>query len=718
MTISKCSSTRFVHYSSLALLLWVFSFQSLSQELESKDVLLNKLALLEADSKERIPVLVDLVQACWRICASEAKTHGQQALSLLDLYPNLEHEAELLVYLPRVYQRDGMQEQTQALIDRGMIAVRKLGDKGKLGLIMLNQAILYSDQGKLILASDIYEQLDKINEELNNLSGMASSFNNRGRISRRQHDYGKALEQYQAALKLYTEMGSTHYAANALGNIGEIYTITGDFSMAEESILRGKQLVKVEEYPRIYLAVNLRLTDVYIKTEEFAKATELLQESLSISQRMQIRLGEQQFYAKLIDIALLQNDSEKAQEYYQQARVLFSQPFETPLTASAAKLKIQQSQYAEAEQLVSYIVAEIEKGDTSDEALEILNLLIEAKEHQGDWQSISDLLELYLRNYKEQVKKNQESRLEQFSTLYKANEKERQIADLEQQNNLRTIEVLTAEAANRQIIFIAILVAAGLFIVLYLGMQKRKMLGLKTQLLEAEAEKKTRLFSDISHELRTPLSVLKLQIEGLEHDLVDDPKSTYQLLHTKLASINRLISDISQLAQADAGDLSLTLETVNANSYFHQWCKYAKPLAAEKGLTFSFDIQLGEVQQCSLDPQRIEQVLNNLLTNSCRYTDSPGQIAFSARVKKTHLVWQIEDSAPGLSDQQLSQVFERLYRADSSRSRKSGGSGLGLSICKSLVEAHNGQILAEKGALGGLSITVSLPLTKEEKNHD
>jgi len=111
----------------------------------------------------------------------------------------------------------------------------------------------------------------------------------------------------------------------------------------------------------------------------------------------------------------------------------------------------------------------------------------------------------------------------------------------------------------------------------------------------------------------------------------------------------------------------------------------------------------------NFDRERIKQIFINLLTNSIKYTNKPGKVCLNVSVENKKLKLTIEDSAPSVSDNDLTNIFERLYRVESSRSRETGGSGLGLAICKSLIEEHNGKIYAEQSRLGGLKITMELP---------
>jgi len=151
-------------------------------------------------------------------------------------------------------------------------------------------------------------------------------------------------------------------------------------------------------------------------------------------------------------------------------------------------------------------------------------------------------------------------------------------------------------------------------------------------------------------------------------------------------------------------------KNVDLKSFVTQQVDSLTILASEKGLSVETNLQLSESDKANIDSDRIRQVFNNLFSNACRFTNTPRQVRLLASVSDRYLKVVIEDSAPGLSEKELNKIFERLYRSDKSRSRKSGGSGLGLSICKSLVEGHNGDITASSSTLGGVKVTISLPI--------
>ncbi len=226
-------------------------------------------------------------------------------------------------------------------------------------------------------------------------------------------------------------------------------------------------------------------------------------------------------------------------------------------------------------------------------------------------------------------------------------------------------------------------------------------------------EKKNQLLADVSHELRTPLTILQLKVEALQNNLVQDVEASYDGLMDKISDINHLISDIYQLAQSDIGALRLSFDVYNCRSIINSWTDEFSATVSNNGFVWQQNINVFDDVSIAFDKNKIKQVLTNLIDNSMAYTDQPGKIRLTVQLNENNLDITIEDSTPGISQQDMQRIFERLYRIESSRSRATGGSGLGLAICKSIVEAHQGSIVASNSILGGVAIHIQLPIVME-----
>lgn len=236
-----------------------------------------------------------------------------------------------------------------------------------------------------------------------------------------------------------------------------------------------------------------------------------------------------------------------------------------------------------------------------------------------------------------------------------------------------------------------------------------------SQSLLLQKETREQWIADISHELRTPISVLKSEIEALQ-DGIRKPEPKYiDSLHHQVQNLSQLVNDLYQLSLSDAGMQFNLTESIELKKVLKTSCDLYQLRSQEKKIQLQTHFNLKSPLYIKGDKKSLSQLFSNLLENSLRYTDGPGVLKIQLTQSKKQLQICIEDSAPGVPDYALPKLFERLYRVDESRSRLSGGSGLGLSICQTIVKAHQGEMIASHSVLGGLAITISLPLSTAPK---
>nr|CAA6802370.1 MAG: Sensory histidine kinase BaeS [uncultured Thiotrichaceae bacterium] len=218
---------------------------------------------------------------------------------------------------------------------------------------------------------------------------------------------------------------------------------------------------------------------------------------------------------------------------------------------------------------------------------------------------------------------------------------------------------------------------------------------------------------DIAHELRTPLSILRGEIEAIQDGISQATPQTIQSLHQETLHLQRLVEDLYTLSISDSGSLTYHKTTLNIAGLLRETlAQFDAPLKEAQLILTSEIINIANVEG---DSQRLQQLFQNLLRNSLRYTDTPGKLHVTLTVTSNQVSISFEDSPPGVPNESLPHLFERLYRVESSRNRATGGAGIGLSICHNIALAHDGSISAEPADLGGLKITITLPRTTENK---
>lgn len=219
-----------------------------------------------------------------------------------------------------------------------------------------------------------------------------------------------------------------------------------------------------------------------------------------------------------------------------------------------------------------------------------------------------------------------------------------------------------------------------------------------------------RWIADISHELRTPLTGLRGEIEALLDGVRSYTPATAASLQEEVLRLVALVDDLHLLSMADLNSLPMQLVACDATALLQENHRRFQSRAAARGLTLTCTSEPASLPVC-WDPKRIGQLLANLLENSLRYTDAPGHIKVVITCHAQQVCLQVDDSAPGVAPHDMPRLFEPLYRADSARGRHNGGSGLGLAICKAIAQTHAGSVEAGSSPLGGLRMTVMLPVT-------
>ena len=227
--------------------------------------------------------------------------------------------------------------------------------------------------------------------------------------------------------------------------------------------------------------------------------------------------------------------------------------------------------------------------------------------------------------------------------------------------------------------------------------------------LSRSVNTRKQMTADIAHELRTPLSLILGHAEAVHDGVLPPTKENFEIIREEAARLEHLVNDLRTLSLADAGELTITPQIIEPERLIHEVESLYQYETQRKNITLDVDIAL-PLSTLEVDPGRMTQVITNILDNAVRHTPEGGRILLSARQIQNTIEISIQDSGPGVPDEMLERIFERFYRADSSRRREGdGGSGLGLAIAKSIVQAHGGQLSAESEAGNGLRIVISLP---------
>jgi two-component system, OmpR family, sensor histidine kinase BaeS len=226
--------------------------------------------------------------------------------------------------------------------------------------------------------------------------------------------------------------------------------------------------------------------------------------------------------------------------------------------------------------------------------------------------------------------------------------------------------------------------------------------------LERNERMRRDFMADVSHELRTPLAILRGELEALEDGVRPLDRNALWSLQTEVGLLGKLIEDLYELSLADVGALTYRKSKADVGALLSMSVELFRERSVARCLSLELKLP-ARPYVLEVDASRLQQLFGNLLENSMRYTAAGGHVRVSLRPDPQALIIDIIDTAPGVSAEQLPRLFERFYRGDTSRNRANGGAGLGLAICRNIVEAHGGRIDAAHSPEGGLWLSIRLP---------
>lgn len=221
---------------------------------------------------------------------------------------------------------------------------------------------------------------------------------------------------------------------------------------------------------------------------------------------------------------------------------------------------------------------------------------------------------------------------------------------------------------------------------------------------------RVRLLGDVSHELKTPLAGIKGYMEGLQDGMLQATPETFQLIHREVDRLQRLVQDLQELSRVEAGQTHMEFTTCRPHEIITPVVNRMLPQFNEKGITLTADVS-DDLPAVRTDADRTAQILTNLLGNALQYSPSGGAVHIKVSREQDYIRFLVTDTGIGIAPHDLDHIFERFYRVDKSRSRSSGGSGVGLTVAKHLVEAQGGSMGATSEGIGkGSEFSFTLPL--------
>ena len=225
--------------------------------------------------------------------------------------------------------------------------------------------------------------------------------------------------------------------------------------------------------------------------------------------------------------------------------------------------------------------------------------------------------------------------------------------------------------------------------------------------LAGQEKLRRRLMVDVAHELRTPLTVVSTQIEAIADGILEPTPERLNLCMNEMKRLEGLIENVETLTRLEGESLEIHVENINMKNFLEIVIETFRPVFEKSEIKFSSSLE--DNLFAEIDQNKFRHVIDNLLSNALRYTNSNGEVNIKAFKQNDKVIIEVSDTGIGISEKDLPNIFERFYRADESRTRVTGGSGVGLAIVKATVEAHGGKITAQSVKGKGSTFKISLP---------
>ena len=227
--------------------------------------------------------------------------------------------------------------------------------------------------------------------------------------------------------------------------------------------------------------------------------------------------------------------------------------------------------------------------------------------------------------------------------------------------------------------------------------------------LEAQEKLRKRLMVDVAHELRTPLTVVRTQIEAIADGILEPSEERLNLCVNEMQRLGGLIENVEILTRVEGDSIEIHTEKTNMKNFLAPVIESFKPVFEKSKIKLESELKDNIFSE--IDTNKFRHVIDNLLSNSLRYTNSGGEVKIKLYTSQNDTIIEVSDTGIGISEKDLPNIFERFYRADESRARVTGGSGVGLAIVKATVEAHGGKITAQSIKGKGSTFKIILPLS-------
>ena len=701
--------------------------------------------LENAEGAERAEILSQLVQSLRRSDPELALSYAREAVQIRAGLPDSLAYADALNDFGMAHFSMGNLDSTEFFYLISLGIRQRQGVIEDVAVSYNNLGIVYRNMGDLRKAISYYRRSLAIKEECQDSVGMGKTLNNIGLAYQGLGRPELALQNAIEALRIKEALGDSLGLIPTLNNIGLIFMELGDFEQAKAYLFQTLALSQSQGNPKRDAGIYNNIGLVYLDMDSLTQAEEFFNKSLAIRRAEEDKRGLAFTLLSLGNLSKERGDPAQALRHYGEGKDIMKGMgpgellSEICFEAAHAQLLAGQPRAAIAELRSSGM--DLDRGNGSPLLLKSLDLMAEAYASIGRFDSAFKYQAIHSEQLQAVSEDISKGIVTDIHLDYISQEQEAEIAALRKRAEFEGLEAKQAREVQ-YILFGAILLIVLILIALLQQSARRRRLNrdlkvrnvevsrkneelkrlnaeLETERLRAEqvSESKSSFLANMSHEIRTPLNgIMGLTSILLDSDLDDEQRRFSKTIYSSSSNLLRILTDILDFSKVETGALEMRKEPFQVDALFQEIAGLLEPLADAKDLSIVFEASESVKGWRSGDSERIRQVLVNLINNAIKFTDKGGVKVrcLPSALHSGYLRFEVEDTGGGIEAKELPVIFDAFKQVDGSISRSAGGVGLGLAICKSLVELMGGEISVESDPGIGSVFHFHLPLAVVE----
>ena len=592
---------------------------------------------------------------------------------------------------------------------------------------------LYFFQSDYPKAIEHYEKAISFFKHIDDMNGLASIYNNLGNIYENQGNYKSALENYYEALRIFETLNNKQYISVCLTNIGVIHYRQRNFQLALENLERSLSIKKEIDDKKGSSTILMNISSVYMglweqealqeqKQTLTNKAIASLEGSIVIKKEINDVHGLTLCYNSMGEIYSKIGMLQKAMEYFDMSLSL-SKSINNKrglvfVYRNLAELLLKQGKYSESIENALKGLALAQEIESLSDQKSILFHLVKAYTATGECQKLTQYFNAYEAISDSLFSQTRAKALIEIETRYQTEKKEHEIELLSQENRLKEITISSARRQRNLYILIAFSLLA-LSSTLYLMFVNRKRMG---KLLEEKNKEllelnitKDKFISILAHDLKNPFSSFTNIASALHDDFdqidTNDQKHLVEQLHKSAIQVNTLLKNMLEWASIKNKSSTVELSRLNLKEIADEVAGSLTSFAHNLGLEII--VKVPDDIHVSANRTFTSSLLNNLLTNALKFSPEETKVTLSARIEDGNAIVVVEDKGIGIAEDDIEKLFRLEVDTRTIGKSEGKGTGLGLILCKELIERMNGRIWVESELGNGSKFFFSLPLYSE-----